>query len=372
MLSLFLGVCFASHCEATVYYSDGSSANVQSLHDNSAHDGDTITLPIGTFSWTTTVNITKNITIQGAGVDQTIIQDNVPRTNPTFGIVFDISGSGTWRLTGLTITFGTVTILGGQGSIVASSSSHAFRIDHMKFNDLYNTPIWTHGYMWGVIDHCIFITSRAYVGMFLEHNSWQGVGDYGDNSWAQPTNLGSSEFIFVEDNTYTSVNGNQDFIDGLNGARYVARHNTTTNGPIGSGHGTDSGLRRRSVRAFEVYNNTMNSTSVFYTSSTIRGGTGVIWGNTLTNYNYAAQGGNYRDVDSFTPWGACNGISPWDTTDGVLYVSGTHTGGTCSNRYGQEFYDGLQRWKLCELLSYKHYSRLGQCYCFRNDYYGNC
>jgi hypothetical protein len=71
----------------------------------------------------------------------------------------------------------------------------------------------------------------------------------------------------------------------------------------------------------------MNSTSVFYTSSTIRGGTGVIWGNTLTNYNYAAQGGNYRDVDSFAPWGACNGISPWDTTDGTLYVSGTHNGG---------------------------------------------
>jgi hypothetical protein len=65
---------------------------------------------------------------------------------------------------------------------------------------------------------------------------------------------------------------------------------------------------------------------VFYTSSTIRGGTGVIWGNTLINYNYAAQGGNYRDLDSFSPWGACNGISPWDTTDGVLYVSGTHNG----------------------------------------------
>jgi hypothetical protein len=46
-----LGVVFASHCEATVYYSDGSAANVQLLHDTLAQDGDTITVPTGTFTW---------------------------------------------------------------------------------------------------------------------------------------------------------------------------------------------------------------------------------------------------------------------------------------------------------------------------------
>ena len=30
---------------ATVYDSDGSSTNVQSIHDNQAQDGDTITIP---------------------------------------------------------------------------------------------------------------------------------------------------------------------------------------------------------------------------------------------------------------------------------------------------------------------------------------
>ena len=52
LLALFLGVCFASHCEATIYNSDGSAASVRALHD-AALNGDTITLPAGTFNWST-------------------------------------------------------------------------------------------------------------------------------------------------------------------------------------------------------------------------------------------------------------------------------------------------------------------------------
>ena len=75
---------------AKVYDSNGSVANVQALHA-AAHDGDTITLPAGTFSWTSRLNITKGITLQGATTidgagtdnptidDATIIQDDIPR-----------------------------------------------------------------------------------------------------------------------------------------------------------------------------------------------------------------------------------------------------------------------------------------------------
>src|SRR5512133_2230258 len=65
---------------AKVYDSDGSAGSVQALH-NAAHDGDTITLPAGTFSWTARLNITKGITIQGqttisgAGTANPIIND---------------------------------------------------------------------------------------------------------------------------------------------------------------------------------------------------------------------------------------------------------------------------------------------------------
>jgi hypothetical protein len=51
---------------AAVYDSDESAANVQALHD-AALDGDTITLPAGTFTWSTPVRISKAITIKGRG-----------------------------------------------------------------------------------------------------------------------------------------------------------------------------------------------------------------------------------------------------------------------------------------------------------------
>ena len=47
---LILSGSIAPRCGATVFHSDGSAANVQALV-NAARDGDTITLPVGTFSW---------------------------------------------------------------------------------------------------------------------------------------------------------------------------------------------------------------------------------------------------------------------------------------------------------------------------------
>ena len=94
LAALFLGIAFAPHLGATVYHSDGSEANVQAIHDTKAHDGDTITLPAGTFTWTTGVNLTKGITVSGqttitgAGTanctakDQTIIVDERTRGTP--------------------------------------------------------------------------------------------------------------------------------------------------------------------------------------------------------------------------------------------------------------------------------------------------
>ena len=67
--ALFLA---ASNSFATVWPSDGtetghnySGGSVQWVHDNQAQNGDTITLPSGTFSYTTPLNITKGIILQG-------------------------------------------------------------------------------------------------------------------------------------------------------------------------------------------------------------------------------------------------------------------------------------------------------------------
>ena len=49
---------------ATVHHSDGSLADVRAAI-NQSQDGDTVTLPAGTFSWTSGLDITKGITLQG-------------------------------------------------------------------------------------------------------------------------------------------------------------------------------------------------------------------------------------------------------------------------------------------------------------------
>ena len=72
---LILSSFFAPRCGATVYQSDGSAANVQFIHDTLADDGDTITIPPGSFTWTTTVMISKGITLQGAGLSASHIID---------------------------------------------------------------------------------------------------------------------------------------------------------------------------------------------------------------------------------------------------------------------------------------------------------
>ena len=90
---------------------------VQWVHDTNAHDGDTITLPAGTFIWTTGVNLTKGITVRGqttitgAGTanctanDQTIIIDEISRgtSDHCSGLLYRLtnhSGSRASRLGG--------------------------------------------------------------------------------------------------------------------------------------------------------------------------------------------------------------------------------------------------------------------------------
>ena len=88
---LILSGFSAPRCPARVYDSDGSEASVEACI-RSAADGDIVTLPAGTFSWTSCLEITKSITLKGqttiagAGTsnptvtDATIIQDNTPRS----------------------------------------------------------------------------------------------------------------------------------------------------------------------------------------------------------------------------------------------------------------------------------------------------
>src|ERR1700750_1915475 len=87
-LPILIWIGFADRCEATIYNSNGTPGNIQFIHDSQAQNGDTITIPSGTFTWATGVTITKVITLQGAGTsatgggDQTVIIDNYASGQP--------------------------------------------------------------------------------------------------------------------------------------------------------------------------------------------------------------------------------------------------------------------------------------------------
>ena len=103
LISILILIGFSGRCGATVYDSDGSAVNVQLIHDIQAIDGDTITLPAGTFIWSTPVTISKAIKIQGEGSGR-IIGDTKSSVTVGTGIkTFTTTRSGLSITTGQTL-----------------------------------------------------------------------------------------------------------------------------------------------------------------------------------------------------------------------------------------------------------------------------
>lgn len=304
----------ALRCGATVYQSDGSAASVQGIH-NAVLNGDTITLPAGTFIWNTQIRITKNITLAGAGQGKTIIYDNVPKTGGDDGMIpmFFAGISGNLRVTGFTVR-GMAPSPGNfynQGTIAVTGTSHSVRIDHVNIEHPSSGAFVLRG-VWGVSDHCYVDGSNFKQG-------WQIFGsEKGDEAWEAPTNLGSGKGFYIEDCTYEgNGTGGAGATDASFGGQFVFRHNRVINSSAGT-HGTES-TRNRGVRSFEYYQNAFTcSTSTMPRAILLRGGTGVIWGNTFrggsgtSGYTNCIATDNYRSWNSWQPWGLCNGSAAWD------------------------------------------------------------
>src|SRR5262245_50417725 len=170
LAALFLAIAFAAHSGATVWPSNGSDANVQAIHDTNAQDGDTITLPAGTFIWTAGVSLTKGITVRGqttitgAGTsnctanDQTIILDEKSRGTPGSILKATVPAGKSFRLTGITFKDSpNVTSFGQDGGIRVDSSNNAnvtnTRIDHCHFLHIrWGAMIQILGWVYGVSD----------------------------------------------------------------------------------------------------------------------------------------------------------------------------------------------------------------------------
>lgn len=322
LISFISAVVLVTEAEARTIAAAGCSQKEVQKAIDAAADGDTVLVPAGSAAWTTSnenrpaVVISrkgreKRITLQGAGIGKTIITDATG--SQCFQVVIKTSEAGIYsgvkdkafRITGFTFK--------GRGgdALISTTGYTKWRIDHCHFENS-GRSLWVSGI--GLIDHCAFDKKDNGQSVFVSHMDFAGK-DHGDGSWSSPLSLGTEKAVYIEDCTFKYYVKNPNAaLDGCFGARVVFRHNKLINAFIAV-HGTETSGRGRSIRSFEIYDNsfTLESPREHFTAIFLRGGTGVIFDNKLTGgYRAFVLATNYRSRDSYQPWGKCDGSSKWD------------------------------------------------------------
>ena len=318
-------LCFSANAHAATKTAASCSRADVGAAVNSASDGDTIVIPAGTCTWTSNLTISdKILVLQGAGMDQTVIVDGVNKAveYPSVPqvLTYYTKPGGLTRITGLTFQGGTIVDPYNKGMVQIAGNSDQFRMDHVRIRPTDTTSgVVFNGNVRGVVDHSVFKVDHWRMALYVHHDSWNNIGEFGDASFADDSHLGTNKAIFIEDNVFDSSVG-AFAIDGWTGSRVVFRHNTLRNMAFAN-HGTETGGRWRGQRVFEVYDNTFTHDTWQYPNVIgIRGGTGVVFNNTAmsTGNGYITQlfgMVNYRYSDrsrTYSPWGFCDGSSVWD------------------------------------------------------------
>src|SRR6266550_468291 len=351
LLALLLsGIVSTVRAQGTFTAASCSYANVNAIINGPTHtaiNGDTIVIPLcpGGVTWVSNLAIPATITLIGQGAGNTVIIDGTSKGDSNCqGVTSLMTATVSVRISSMTITgSGPPAFNCGESAnhISLGGSSHQVRVDHITFNP-FVTAIAFFSDVWGVVDHNTFntpVTGNPPFTTMVHHESWLGVGSYGDNSWAQADTFGQAGAIYIENNSYNYQSNAfpTGCFDEEAGGRVVFRFNTGC--PFVGMHGLESSARLRSGRAYEVYNNTftavVNTLGNMYTGVFLRGGTGFIFNNGFndfsgSNYITLMQANNYRDTGGYNPWGptptdpqGCTGVSPFDTNAGTVYASFT-------------------------------------------------
>lgn len=273
LLSLFLsGFIYSSDLNAEIIVaSSASQADVKEAVDL-AETGDTIIVPAGEATWSSSVILHKEITIQGAGIDRTIITNAYP-TDYQGVLAIDINSdtSETTRITGF--TFKSDRVNKSQYHLLINGDRE-YRVDNCKFKDGYgylSKSIYIIGYeTWGVIDNCIF-----------DGDALEMIGVLATNqTWEEASSLGSERATYIENCLFINSFGGHAFTS-IGGAKVVFRYNEV--------HGADLDMHghcfvegRNGARYSEIYENDLYTKPAgYYYAMNIRGGTGVIYNNRL-------------------------------------------------------------------------------------------
>ncbi len=171
---------------------------------------------------------TGNESVKGGG-DETVIINNYNHSNGST-INFTTAGAASiFRLSRITIKQDGNSTATKNGIVNIGGYSQNFRMDHMHFifqpGASSSLGVELYNWLYGVIDHCIFDENSNTVnnGVRISHGSMgSDATGAGNGSWASPTNFGSNQFIFFENNVFNGGAAN----DCNQGGRFVFRNNT--------------------------------------------------------------------------------------------------------------------------------------------------
>jgi hypothetical protein len=303
---LVLSLSASAATAANINASSCSSSAVQSAV-NAATTGDTVIVPAGACSYSSTVNVPngKNITIQGAGINVTTISSAGGQV-----VVFNLNDTAS-RITGFTLNNAQISIGGNE---TGAQGSNDWRIDHNRFvGPSTGAPGYTFilircsldaanpgRHCRGLVDNNQFVNGQ--VGPF----GFKTTSDL-HQTWTRATALGGADTIFIEDNTFEDTSGNlTQPVDTNYGGRFVFRFNTLTN----MAPHVHSLQGYRGSRAWEIYKNTIKGAG--WTTGFMRGGVGVVWGNTIATGLGPWVLDNVRSFNTGYDYGSCDGTSTAD------------------------------------------------------------
>jgi hypothetical protein len=287
-----------------------------------AKDGDTVQLPAGTAIWTKGWNAghwakMKAITIQGAGMDQTILRTNTTTNPGDKAFVLNGVEGKPFRITGLTLD-GTGFANAGTwaGEVVINGNCKNFRVDHCKFLNMDQMMTIT-GDTYGLVDHCCFfalVKNRRAQTIFC-----QGPGKA---AFTRPLTLGTAHAVYFEDNDVhfspevVNEDGNNPWIVPYSGARVVIRHNRIVNSQLEIYRVRPGALGSQSA---EIYDNAFSAEGLKMGRPQgfifIAGGVAIVFNNTVTGTTYntrTIQVSHERSFQAIGEFPMADGTCPLD------------------------------------------------------------
>jgi hypothetical protein len=339
-------------CSAAVHTATSPELKDVQKAIDTAHEGDTVIVPAGTATWNAPLKIDKNLTVQGAGIGKTILQDGGGQEReagrrgggggggggrPSMLNVQLSKDAPLFRLTGIEFR-GLPTSnqrkhlvasfkggsTAGQKPLVLGITSN-FRLDHCKLSDVNGLgAIFTN--LIGVVDHLEYVGRGDFC--FVQHPNWGGH-EMGHGSWAQDAYWGSNKFLFFEDCDFTNTGTGVPYgFDAFLGARYVVRYCRFHGNTGVTGHGTET--PQRGTKQIEIYKNSFNFPAGSETGfPQLRGGSVLFHDNKFKNCKRGMSLRVYRQMGYYSAaWGVSNGTNKWDENDEhpAAYASGVVTG----------------------------------------------